>query len=63
MWWTLEQVKSNPDEEISIPLSEIISDLEKSILLIGQSFNNAAYQRRLNVLIALTKETKKANSA
>ena len=60
--WTLEQVKSNPDEEISIPLSEIISDLEKSILLIGQSFNNAAYQRRLNVLLALTKDTNKAKT-
>ena len=58
----IESANEAEAERVEIPLEDILTGLEQSILLVGQSFNAVTYQRRCNVLSVLMKDHKSRQS-
>ena len=61
-WDSLEKVKTSNSTEIEVPVEELITLVEKSVLLIGHTSNCISYNRRLNILKVITKDPRKAQS-
>jgi len=57
IWHNLESVPINEDNETSI--TELISDVEKTLTLVGQTVHNIAYQRRHKILSAIMSNPRK----
>ena len=62
VWMAIESANEAEAEKVEIPLEDISTGLEQSILLVGQSFNAVTYQRRCNVLSVLMKDHRKTKS-
>ena len=62
VWMAIESANEAEAEKEEIPLEDISTGLEQSILLVGQSFNAVTYQRRCNVLSVLMKDHRKTKS-
>lgn len=62
VWMAIESANEAEGEKVEIPLEDISTSLEQSILLLGQAFNAVTYQRRCNVLSVLMNDHKKTKS-
>ena len=60
VWDCLDRANNCSEEEVCINLPDITEDLEKAILLLGQASHTIAYQRRLYILSAISKDARKA---
>ena len=58
VWMALENADKSKKSKVEISLKDLTQNLEQSILLLGQSFYGVTYQRRLNVLQAIMKDSK-----
>ena len=50
VWWAIDQAKSSKDDNVLMPVSDLLLYLEQSVLLIGQQSNLITYHRRMNVM-------------
>ena len=62
VWDCLDRANNAPEGEINISLLDLIDDVEKTILLLGQANNAVAYQRRLFVFNSISKDARKAKT-
>ena len=53
-WKALEDVKNDPT--LTLSLDEVATNMEKTVLFLGQAFQAATYQRRFNALSAVMKD-------
>ena len=60
VWDCLDRANNCSEEEVCINLPDITADLEKAILLLGQASHTIAYQRRLYILSAISKDAREA---
>ena len=51
--------KNDSSGKMTMSLEEVVSNLDKSVLLLGQTFQSAAYHRRYNALSSVMKDHKK----
>ena len=58
--WNIVQKASNSCfEQIEVSLPEILTNLDQTVMLLGQAFNNISYTRRFNALKQITGDPRK----
>lgn len=62
VWMTLEEANNAKDDKVEIPLEDLTTSLEQSVMLLGQAVNSMTYQRRCNALSAVMNDTRKIKS-
>eukprot|EP00112_Aurelia_sp_Birch-Aquarium-sp1_P019803 Seg4970.3 transcript_id=Seg4970.3/GoldUCD/mRNA.D3Y31 product="hypothetical protein" protein_id=Seg4970.3/GoldUCD/D3Y31 len=62
VWMTLEEANNAKDDKVEIPLEDLTTSLEHSVMLLGQAVNSMTYQRRCNALSAVMNDTRKIKS-
>ena len=54
VWKALEDVKNDPN--LTLSLKEVATNMDKTVLLLGQAFQAAIYHRRFNALSSVIKD-------
>ena len=54
VWKALEDVKNDPN--LTLSLKEVATNMDKTVLLLGQAFQAAIYHRRFNALYSVMKD-------
>ena len=54
VWKALEDVKNDPN--LTLSLKEVATNMDKTVLLLGQAFQAAIYHRRFNALYSIMKD-------
>ena len=62
VWMTVEEAKNGEGSKVEIPLEDLTTSLEQSIMLLGQAINSMTYQRRCDDLSAVMNDTRKIKS-
>ena len=57
VWKALENVKNDPT--LTLSLEEVATNMDKTVLLLGQAFQAATYHRRFNVLSSVMRDYRK----
>ena len=57
VWKALENVKNDPT--LTLSLEEVATNMDKTVLLLGQGFQPATYHRRFNALSSVMKNHRK----
>ena len=48
VWTTVEKASNSLFEQVEVSLSEILTKLDQTVMLLGQAFNNISYTRHFN---------------
>ena len=62
VWMTIEEANDAESTKVEIPLEDLTTSLEQSVMLLGQAINSMTYQRRCNALSAVMSDTRKIKS-
>ena len=57
VWKALEDIKNDPT--LTLSLEEVATNMDKTVLLLGQAFQAATYHRRFNALSSVMKDHRK----
>ena len=63
VWTTVEKASNSRFEQVEVSLPEILTNLEQSVMLLGQAFNNILYTRLFNPLNQITGAPKKTKQS
>ena len=50
VWITVEKASNSPFEQVEVSLLEILTNLDQTVMLLGQAFNNISYTSLFNNL-------------
>ena len=59
VWTIFEKAISSPFEQVEVSLPEILTNLDQTVMLLGQCFKNISYTRRFNALKQITVDSRK----
>ena len=62
VWMAIEEANNAEGSKVEIPLEDLTTSLEQSVMLLGQAINSMTYQRRCNALSAVMSDTRKIKS-
>ena len=62
VWMTIEEANNAEGSKVEIPLEDLTTSLEQSVMLLGQAINSMTYQRRCDALSAVMSDTRKIKS-
>ena len=62
VWMTIEEANDAESTKVEIPLEDLTTSLEQSVMLLGQAINSMTYQRRCNASSAVMSDTRKIKS-
>ena len=62
VWMTIEEANDAESTKVEIPLEDLTTSLEQSVMLLGQAINSMTYKRRCNALSAVMSDTRKIKS-
>ena len=57
VWEALEDIKNDPT--LTLSLEKVATNMDKTVLLLGQAFQAATYHRRFNALSSVIKDHRK----
>ena len=61
-WMTSEEANDAESTKVEIPLGDLTTSVEQSVMLLGQAINSMTYQGRCNALSAVMSDTRKIKS-
>ena len=59
VWTIVEKASNSRFEQVKTSLPEILTNLDQTVMLLGQAFNNISYTRRFNALKQITGDPRK----
>ena len=62
VWHALESATAAPDDEADLPIEDLLSLLQQTELLVGQTNNAIPYHRRLSALTGAIKSSSQTKS-
>ena len=59
IWTIVEKASNSRFKKVEVSLPEILINLDQTVMLLGQAFNNISYKRRFNALKQITGDPRK----
>ena len=59
VWTIIEKTSNSPFEKVEVSLPEILTNLDQTLMLLGQAFNNISSTRCFNALKQITGDPRK----
>ena len=59
VWTIVGKVSNSRFEQVEVPLPEILTNIDQTVMLLGQAFKNISHRRRFNALKQITGDSRK----